>query len=128
MSKKNLKTGLESVFGISTSIAEVENPVEESVSFFVGKDDDGKTRTIVRKTTATGRSLSSKNFTSDLESLLQEAINDSVSSIAPSQTTNSEITTVVAKSRNFIRPPLSGLDALIRQTVETSIKTEGNTA
>ena len=87
MSKKNLKTGLESVFGISTSIAEVENPVEESVSFFVGKDDDGKTRTIVRKTTATGRSLSSKNFTSDLESLLQEAINDSVSSIAPSQTT-----------------------------------------
>ncbi len=106
MAKKNFIDGLDSIFG------------DESKS---GNED----LTIITKEktkSKTGRkSKSSKDFTADLDSLLQEALQESVEK----HVSKKKKSLPVAKTkrnpkRGRIKRTLSGLDALIRQTVETS--------
>ncbi len=112
MAKKNFSDGLESIFG------DEENRNEE-VSIVTKTAEEGKAG---KKGSGIRRKKrSSKDFTSDLDSLLQEALNESVEQHVKSQKKEP-----LAKSGNKklqrkgrIKRTLSGLDALIRQTVES---------
>ncbi len=62
-----------------------------------------------------------KNFMSDLDSLLQEALDESLERFdvnQPDTTTPSGKTKATSSSVSSYRSPMSGLDALIRQTID----------
>lgn len=112
MSKKKFTDGLESLFSIDhnkesgqgTTFLEGTNPDEMKPG--VGKPGASK-------------STSRKNFTTDLDSLLQEAMQESFEE----QIQEKEATSSANKAQPFHqqthrRKPLSGLDMLIRRTVE----------
>ena len=103
MSKKKFTEGLESIFG--------EAHEEAFEGGLLGGDEQMAVKT--RK-----RSSSRKNFTSDLDSLLEGALKDNEGEPAPSGAEKSQ--TKLPKKAQYFRKPLSGLDALIRQTVEQS--------
>ncbi len=108
MAKKNFIQGLDSIFG-------EENNQEKELTIVSSKE-----KTTQPRTKSTKRK-SSKDFTADLDSLLQEALQESVE-----KHTQKKGNQLVAKSnkkdrRGRIKRTLSGLDALIRQTVETSL-------
>lgn len=112
MSKKKFTDGLESLFSIDhnkesgqgTTFLEGSNPDEM-------KPGTGKP--------GASKSTSRKNFTTDLDSLLQEAMQESFEE----QIQEKEAATSANKAQPFHqqthrRKPLSGLDMLIRRTVE----------
>lgn len=120
MSKKTLKDGLESLFGMPPTSIEEETA-------FMGDNvlPEGKKarKSSQRKSSDTRRrSGSSKSFTANLESLFQTVVQESVAeekkkAIRKKQRslgTSQSDTAAPEKSRR----PMSGLDALIRQTVE----------
>ena len=118
MSKKKFKDGLESIFGPS-----VEETLQESSPLLV--DTSVKTKEPrIRKTEKSSaqkhpRRSSSKNFTSDLDSLFETALQETLEEKAQ------EIVEDKPKkklARKATARPLSGLDALIRRTVEDSIE------
>ena len=112
MSKKKFTDGLESLFskdnvkesGQGTTFLEGSNPDEM-------KPGGGKT--------TVSKSSSRKNFTTDLDSLLQEAMQESFEE----QIQEKEAAASATKAQPFHqqahrRKPLGGLDMLIRRTVE----------
>ncbi len=104
MAKKNFIDGLDSIF-------DSNEPSKDELVVVEAKE----------KKTSRRKSKSSKDFTADLDTLLQEALQESVEKHTAKQKTK----TPVAKSekrdrRGRIKRTLSGLDALIRQTMEVS--------
>ena len=109
MGKKKFSAGLDSIFGedVEQTIANITiNVAEEEVA-----------------PTASKRS-STKNFTSDLDLLFQEALTDAVEEKARKMTglgKKNGADDTEDDSKNRFKKPLSGLDALIRQTVDSSL-------
>jgi hypothetical protein len=63
----------------------------------------------------------SKNFTSDLDSLFQEAFTEAVEEKLDKMKRESGLQDPFAADERAYKKPLSGLDALIRQTVDASL-------
>lgn len=110
MSKKKFTEGLESIFGDTTDenfgsggLLMVEEPQK--------KKSSGKSS---RKT------KSRKNFTTDLDSLFEDALKETIIEHAQKIDKGLESKTKSAQNKTRTRKPLTGLDALIRRTVETS--------
>lgn len=118
MSKKTLKDGLESLFGMTPVTVEEETAfMGDSVLPRKKKEKNAPQRpaSTVRK-----RSGSSKSFTADLESLFQTVVKESVEEEkkkAERQKKRS-LDNPQAKTNNLgkNRRPMSGLDALIKQS------------
>ncbi len=114
MSKKRFTDGLESLFGFS----EGGNLKEES-PLLVKTEVEVKTEPPTAKKKK--RSRGSKNFTSDLDSLfedaLQETIEEKRAEFKTKNTKSSEPAHSPERKRKQ-RRPVTGLDALIRRTLE----------
>lgn len=103
MAKKNFIDGLDSLFGD-----------EQNDEIVVVAEDTKEQSDTKRK-----KKSSSKNFTADLDTLLQEALQESVERHKAKK--KREVSVAKSpKKRGRIKSTLSGLDALIRQTVNTS--------
>ncbi len=110
MAKKNFIDGLDSIFGGDS------NEGNEDLTIITQEKEPPKTKKKTRK-----KSKSSKDFTADLDSLLQEALQESVEQHASKKKTSLPVAkTKRNPKRGRIKRTLSGLDALIRQTVESS--------
>ncbi len=118
MSKKKLKQGLESVF--------TPDPVHEregtGTDFLTNpfEPETGKSASEPKSR----RSSSRKNFTTDLDTLLQEALQETFEEQVAGRnqqkgTTNKNTVKAFHKQRGGKRP-MSGLDQLIRRTIESS--------
>jgi len=119
VSKKTLKDGLESLFGM-TPVS-----VEEETAFMgdsVLPQKKKEKKAPQRKASDTRRrSGSSKSFTADLESLFQTVVKETVAEekkkAARQKQRSLGITSQTEINRTAInRRPMSGLDALIKQT------------
>jgi hypothetical protein len=110
LSKKKFISGLESLFGNSSEKAFQEDSplidIEETPKKRIRRTRDHSSN----QTTATKRS--SKNFTTDLESLFEQALNETLEE----QTEETNRSKKRKKRPQKPRKPLSGLDALIRRT------------
>ena len=114
MSKKKFSTGLDSVFG-----AEKEDKIRVGSAFLMS--DDSATEVQARPVERRAGN-SNKNFLSDLDSLLQEALQYSFNDLnrsgsAVSSAVSSGKTKTAAAPASDSRM-YSGLDSLIRQTVD----------
>jgi hypothetical protein len=114
MSKKRFSSGLDSLFEKSNeqgAVAEVGTPSPPpSVS-----ELEVEVKAAVMKRTTT------KNFTSDLDSLFSEAFTEAVEEKVEKMRREAGINDPFSSPRENARKPLSGLDALIRNTVDTSL-------
>ena len=112
MSKKRFTDGLESIFGdVHEETFDRGLLVEKSKS-----DNQSTTSPAVKK-----RSSSRKNFTTDLDSLFDGTLSDTIDEKLKEKSSKKHLK---SKSKSIehierIKKPLSGLDALIRQTIET---------
>jgi len=114
VSKKNLKDGLESLFG-GPAIAEPSLPenspllerTKVSKNKSVKKDDPKQKK----------RSKSGKNFTSDLDTLFEAALSDNTKASQYDNTPSGNQNARVQKRR----PSVVGLDALIQQTTDVNL-------
>jgi len=115
LSKKKFTSGLESLFGDQHEQAfKEESPlidVEETPEKKATKPRS-TTRRSGGTATATAK-RSSKNFTSDLETLFERVLNEAIEEKEEKTTQKKEIRQSAKKRR---RRPVSGLDALIRRT------------
>lgn len=101
MSKKKFKAGLENLFHEAEEALHVETVALVDMAHPVAQK--------VSRIKARG---TSKDFTSDLDSLLEEALQDSLDAVASSSPARE------APATSSVRKPLSGIDALIRKTIE----------
>lgn len=108
MSKKRFTDGLESLFGFS----EGGDLPEESPLL---EETEVKVKVVSKTKSKKGRS--SKNFTSDLDSLFEDTFKET---IEETRTDYNEKTTAKSEKKRKQRRPVSGLDALIRRTLEGS--------
>ena len=101
MSKKKFKAGLESLFG-DTAV--------EGMSPLLVEEKKPKIKTVkkIRKRS------SSKNFTSDLETLFSSAVDKEVKEQKRQQQIKGKATAIKKRSDR----PVIGIDALIRKTAE----------
>ncbi len=118
MSKKKFTDGLESLFGLA-----LEDNLQEDSPLLVDtrtdKEDSNKETATKPKAKKNGKKRTSgKNFTSDLESLFQAAVSDALDSKVKKQ----EVVEPPKPSqlKRLRRKPLTGIDALIRQTIVDS--------
>ncbi len=120
MSKKTLKDGLESLFGMPPASVEEETAFMGDNVLPEGK----KTKKAAQRKSSDNRSRSgsSKSFTADLESLFQTVVKESVAEEKKKATREKQRTLGTPQTDTPEKPrrPMSGLDALIRQTVETN--------
>jgi len=112
LSKKKFTDGLESLFSIDNN-----KESGQGTTFLEGTNPD-EMRPGVGKP-AVSKNTSRKNFTTDLDSLLQEAMQESFEE----QIQEREAAATANKAQPFHqqahrRKPLGGLDMLIRRTVE----------
>jgi hypothetical protein len=112
LSKKKFTDGLESLFSIDHN-----KESGQGTTFLEGANPD-EMRPGVSKT-AVSKTASRKNFTTDLDSLLHEAMQESFDE----QIQEREAAASAARAQPFHqqahrRKPLGGLDMLIRRTVE----------
>jgi hypothetical protein len=116
MSKKRFSSGLDSLFDNprdehgfgETATAEKAPP--PSVS-----ELEAEVKAVVMKRTTT------KNFTSDLDSLFNEAFTEVLEEKVDKLRRSSGLDDPFESKQNTYKKPLSGLDALIRSTVDTSL-------
>lgn len=123
MGKKKFVSGLESLFGPSVE----ENFEGEG---FMGQHVKAKKKKKSKKKIerkrpegkklSRPRSLSSKNFTSDLDSLFDEALTETVEEKLNEIRSDENQERKVARTRKVFKRPMSGLDALIRRTVDSA--------
>ena len=115
MSKKKFIVGLESLFGTATEEAfQEESPLLK------------KSKKEVKKAVDTIKKRPSKNFTSDLDTLFEQALIDTIDEDREKAKSNKQ---AIQKSRQNRLRRLSGLDALIRHTedmdrVEVNVPTK----
>lgn len=114
MSKKKFTDGLESLFSVDTS-----KEVGQKGTAFLNPDKEkkgGSSATVVKKR----RSSSRKTFTTDLDSLLEEALQESFEErMSQKEGSSKSKTTQEEHHQNLQRRPSSGLDMLIRRTIES---------
>jgi len=119
VSKKTLKDGLESLFGMPPASVEEETAFMGDKVLPTGKKIKKSSQR--KSSDSRRRSGSSKSFTADLESLFQTVVKESVAeekkkAARKEQRALGRPQSDTAESENP-RRPMSGLDALIRQTV-----------
>lgn len=107
MSKKKFLDGLESIFGHAS-----DDNLSEDSPLLVSEKPKGRSRSKV--TRKRRKSSSTKNFTSDLDSLFEGVLQETMQEKAHKMTKGLDTRTLSTKKRN--RKPISGLDALIRNT------------
>jgi len=116
VSKKRFTAGLESVFG---------SDQEETFDRGLLVDESEKPTAKTKRVTKKRKSSSRKNFTTDLDSLFDTAFSDEVDNKLELReektTTKPDLETKTKSVRKAKRTPrpLSGLDALIRQTIDS---------
>lgn len=108
MSKKKFLDGLESVFGHAS-----DDDLSEDSPLLVSEKPKGRSKAKVTRKRRKSSS-SNKNFTSDLDSLFEGVLQESMQEKAHKMTKGLDSRTLSTKRRN--RKPISGLDALIRNT------------
>ena len=108
MSKKRFTDGLESLFSVENK----EDVSGEGTAFLREASDQGDTA-ILKAKSRTSR----KNFTTDLDTLLEEALQESFEEKMAQRETEKKPDQ--SKYQNQARRPMTGLDVLIRRTVET---------
>ena len=117
MSKKRFTDGLESIFG--------EVHEETFDRGLLVEEKQTKTTTRTKSTaTKTKKRSSRKNFTTDLDSLFDGSLSEVVEEKLQEKRTVSPRKNMKGKSKSIehtqrARRPLSGLDALIRQTLDS---------
>ncbi len=116
MSKKKFTTGLDSLFGnLSEKAFQEESPFldveEETPKKRARKEEADRSSKGASAATAVAK-RSNKNFTSDLESLFEQAMSETIEEKLE-EANQKEVVKRKAQKR---RRPLSGLDALIRRT------------
>lgn len=111
MSKKKFTSGLDMLFD-TTEVA-----VQETPSLSQAKQAES----VATPQSAAARRVTSKNFTSDLDSLFQEAFTEAVEEKMEKMRRTSGIDDPFENNRRQYKQPLSGLDALIRSTIDTSL-------
>lgn len=111
MSKKRFTEGLESIFGNTSDedfgsggLLAVEEPKEQ--------------KAIAKKPVR--KSKSRKNFTTDLDSLFEDVLKETIIEQTQKREKGLDNKTKSTQNKTRKRKPLSGLDALIRRTVESS--------
>ena len=113
MSKKNLKDGLESLFG-GPAIAEPSLPENSPL---LERTEVVKNKAVKKDApNHKKRSKSGKNFTSDLDTLFEAALSDNVREDQNNESLNSNQT-----SRTQRRSSVVGLDALIQKTTDINL-------
>jgi hypothetical protein len=110
VSKKKFTGGLDTLFEVTETVMD-NTP---SVSQARQAESSTTQSALVRRVT-------SKNFTSDLDSLFQEAFTEAVEEKLGKMKRASGIEDPFENNRRQYKQPLSGLDALIRSTVDTSL-------
>jgi hypothetical protein len=115
VSKKKFSSGLDSLFDVQEDIR--EQIAEAAPSVFEEQNSNVR----IGSAAASHRKASSKNFTSDLDSLFSEAFTDAVEEKVDKLRRSSGIEDPFEDNRRAYKQPLSGLDALIRSTIDTSL-------
>jgi hypothetical protein len=115
VSKKKFSSGLDSLFDSQDDIQDAV--VEATPSVF--EEQNANVR--IGSSSVVTRRASSKNFTSDLDSLFSEAFTDAVEEKVEKLRRASGIDDPFEDNRRAYKQPLSGLDALIRSTIDTSL-------
>lgn len=114
MSKKRFTSGLESVFGdASDDNFSTDSPLLQR---------EREREFIPKRRRPIGRTKSGKNFTSDLDTLFEDALKDTIVEKAKKLTKGLDEHDISTKKRK--RRPFSGLDALIRRTSDEVIQEE----
>ena len=108
MSKKRFTSGLESLFS-----KENKDDISGEGTAFLREVSDGGGSSIL----STKRKTSRKDFTTDLDSLLEEALQESFEEKMAQRA--KEQKPDQTKYQNQARRPMTGLDVLIRRTVES---------
>ena len=124
MSKKKFTDGLEDLFGIA-----LEDDLQDASPLLVrtGTTKEKTATTAEKKKRKSRRKASGKNFTSDLESLFQISVKEP--SIEEKSTEEEEKNArKKALARRVRRKPVSGLDALLRQTLHSTARPEPSSA
>ena len=116
MSKKRFSSGLDSLFDSPRD----EQPFADSVTASQApppsvSELEAEVKAVVMKRTTT------KNFTSDLDSLFQYAFTEAIEEKAEQLRRESGLDDPFETQRNTYKKPLAGLDALIRSTIDTSL-------
>ena len=121
MSKKKFKDGLESIFGPSVEETLPKNsPLLVDTTVKTKKEKPAVRRTEKTSAPKHARRSSSKNFTSDLDSLFETALQETLEEKA--QALVEDKPKKKFARRKAAPRQLTGLDALIRRTVEDSIE------
>ena len=110
MSKKKFTDGLESLFSTDTK----DDVSGKGTEFLRKPSEEGGTATVKAKR----RSSSRKNFTTDLDTLLEQALQESFEE-KMAQRENEKTAAEKTKYQNQARRPITGLDVLIRRTIES---------
>ncbi|MGK0364145.1 MAG: hypothetical protein ACI85O_001201 [Saprospiraceae bacterium] len=105
MSKKRFTDGLESLFGISE-----DGNLPEELPLLIETEVKVVTKTNAKK----ARGRSSKNFTSDLDSLFEDTLENVIEETKSEYQQGNKL-----DKKRKQRRPVSGLDALIRRTLES---------
>ncbi|MEM1319973.1 MAG: hypothetical protein AAGG75_06920 [Bacteroidota bacterium] len=118
MSKKKFTDGLESLFGLA-----LEDDLQESSPLLVDTRAEKSQKATEPKSKAKGKPKkrkrsSGKTFTSDLDSLFEAAVSDAIDARAKKQPEAAP--RKGSPLKRLRRKPLSGIDALIRQTISDS--------
>ena len=111
MSKKRFTSGLDTLFEAKEEAVKSTPSVSEAVY---------ATDTLTASP-VTMRRAASKNFTSDLDSLFQNAFTEAVEEKLEKMKRTSGVQDPFENTQRQNKQPLSGLDALIRSTVDTSL-------
>lgn len=111
MSKKKFTSGLESLFTIAENET-VDHYTNPSEVFSVDDTNDTSVINDVKENVKTKRS--GKNFSADLGNAMQDAFVTSEDYLNNQE----EVINVSTAAKRTIRKPLSGLDALLRRTIE----------
>ena len=115
MSKKRFSSGLDSLFDNPRDEQEFEDVKAGKAPPPSVSELEAEVKAVVMKRTTT------KNFTSDLDSLFNYAFTEALEEKVDQLRRDSGIDDPFESKRDNYKRPLSGLDALIRSTVDTSL-------
>lgn len=103
--------------GFTDSIFDTEQPLAaaEATPSVLSSNNDPRVNVAVL------RRASVKNFTNDLDSLFQDAFTEAVEEKLEKMKRDSGLSNPFDDTERTYKKPLTGLDALIRQTVDTSL-------
>ena len=115
MSKKRFSSGLDSLFDNPRDEQEFEDVKAGKAPPPSVSELEAEVKAVVMKRTTT------KNFTSDLDSLFNYAFTEALEEKVDKLRRDSGIDDPFESKRDNYKRPLSGLDALIRSTIDTSL-------